>query len=506
MDLNKKFYCDCDRVFNSLISFLNTFPNSKFLKNYFAKSFESFVYGNLINNFFENLTRENVTELKLPCGKIKSIKTKYEKERKQVKLSLRLESGKTDRAYYKKFKAKVAKDFPEFVKLFKEIEKIIRYNKLQKYLKNKNKELKKLKKKKVNLQSIFTTRVLEVFIQKNGKLPNKKDMDKIFLHVWPKLLDSVSKELKSELDKTSEKMLINQRKYASGFEQRLYKRWKKPIDLLEVMIRVSLDSASAFRISTSEKIMKSVKYSAILRIHSRGLQISNEILALIEAGYADAAYARWRSLHELAVISLFLFDNSEEVSKMYLDHELLVRAREAQTYKEHYKRLNYPQLGRKSFDEIKKRVRIIKNRYGPDFNYCQGYGWIPRTIITDRNFKSLEKKVKLSKLRPFYNLASNPIHGGPKGLYRLGLTQDSQDKVLLVGPTNYGFADALQNTSISLIQVTISLLNLDPTLENLGVLGVMREYSREMAQTSVTIQKELEKDSKKSKKKSKKKK
>jgi hypothetical protein len=40
------------------------------------------------------------------------------------------------------------------------------------------------------------------------------------------------------------------------------------------------------------------------------LQIFNEILVLLKSGYADGANSRWRSLHELAVISFFLLDNN----------------------------------------------------------------------------------------------------------------------------------------------------------------------------------------------------
>lgn len=45
------------------------------------------------------------------------------------------------------------------------------------------------------------------------------------------------------------------------------------------------------------------KHDALIQMHARALQISNEILVLLKSGYADGAYSRWRTLHELTVLS-----------------------------------------------------------------------------------------------------------------------------------------------------------------------------------------------------------
>lgn len=44
-----------------------------------------------------------------------------------------------------------------------------------------------------------------------------------------------------------------------------------------------------------------------------------EILTLVKNGLADGAFARWRSLFELSVISNFISSNSEEVAKAYYE-------------------------------------------------------------------------------------------------------------------------------------------------------------------------------------------
>ena len=69
-----------------------------------------------------------------------------------------------------------------------------------------------------------------------------------------------------------------------------------------------------------------------------------------------------------------------------------------------------------------------------------------------------------------------------------------QDELLLCGASSYGLADPLQNTSISLYQVTVSLLTLQPDFESLIVMRVMDSFVREIGYKAVKIQKTIEKE------------
>ena len=232
--------------------------------------------------------------------------------------------------------------------------------------------------------------------------------------------------------------------------------------------------------------------SALLKIHARALQISNEILVLLKSGYADGANSRWRSLHELAVISFFLLNNDDDVSKRYLEHEIIRNFKESKDYKAHYKKLGYLPIERKEFNKIKKEKERICRIYTDNFQ--EDYGWIPRSILADRNFKTLEANVKLELLRPYYNLACDAIHGGSKGFYRLGLMDIYQNKILLAGASNYGLADPIQNTAISLLQITICLLNLEPDFEGLIQMYAMDNYVNKIKEDAANVQNKIEKD------------
>ena len=212
----------------------------------------------------------------------------------------------------------------------------------------------------------------------------------------------------------------------------------------------------------------------------------------LKSGYADGANARWRTLHELAVISFFLLHNNNDVSKRYLEHEIIKTFKEAENYRVYYKKLGYSPIEIKEFNKIKREKEKVCKKY--DDKYHIDYGWIPSSLLKNRTFRALEKHVKLDKLRPFYIFSSNSVHGGAKGFHRLGLMDYSQDKILLAGASNYGLANPLQNTAISLLHVNVCLLNLEPNFETIMLMQVMKSYIDEIGKNAVSIQKQIEKD------------
>jgi len=68
----------------------------------------------------------------------------------------------------------------------------------------------------------------------------------------------------------------------------------------------------------------------------------------------------------------------------------------------------------------------------------------------------------------------------------------------LVGPSNYGLADPIQNAAISLMQVTICLLSIEPDFESIMQMYVINDYVNEIGPAAVRIQYTIEKEEKKS--------
>jgi hypothetical protein len=259
------------------------------------------------------------------------------------------------------------------------------------------------------------------------------------------------------------------------------------------MIKVCTEVGEAKKNALSKGTDNSnvIKRSALIQIHARSLLITNEILALLKAGYADGANSRWRSLHELAVISIFLSQHDNEVAKRYFEHELIKGYKDAKDYQVYSVNLGYTPLSEHEIRAIEEQRDSLIQRYGEDFAKSD-YGWIPKTILSDGNFRALEKFAKLDKLHPFYNMSTNSVHGGARGFYHLGLTDSLRGKILLVGPSIFGLADPIANSAISLGHITFSLVNIEHDLHSLVQLAVVGQYVKQVLDAAQKAHNKLE--------------
>lgn len=107
------------------------------------------------------------------------------------------------------------------------------------------------------------------------------------------------------------------------------------------------------------------------RLHARSCQIANEVITLLETGFADGAIARWRTLHEISVVANLLKEFGEDLACRYLDHQIYESYRAAKDYMNCYERLGYEPLEDMEYQEIKISYEEMKERYGNEF--CSQY-------------------------------------------------------------------------------------------------------------------------------------
>src|SRR5260370_36714366 len=70
----------------------------------------------------------------------------------------------------------------------------------------------------------------------------------------------------------------------------------------------------------------------LARSHARACQIVEEILCLLECGLSDGAMARWRTLHEVAVVASFVATHGEDLAERYVSHQAVESKRAADDY------------------------------------------------------------------------------------------------------------------------------------------------------------------------------
>lgn len=279
------------------------------------------------------------------------------------------------------------------------------------------------------------------------------------------------------------------------FEKRLYERWKTALDLYETMIEFSIElgEKQKIRFSNKDGLITNLKYIALLKVHSRSILIAKEILVLLKSGFVDGAHARWRTMHELGVISFFLQSQEEYVSKRFLDHGYMRMVRETKDFNNYSNQTGYDKYTEEELAIFEKNRKKLIDKHGKDFDNS-AWGWIPTSIMKDRNFRTLEKYSKIDHLRPYYNWSSNAIHGGANAFDYLGIPKSEQNKILFIGPSNVGLTDPLHSAALSLMHTTINLLYSKKSTELIRDIDLLRKFSDDIGDRALEVTNKFEKN------------
>lgn len=187
--------------------------------------------------------------------------------------------------------------------------------------------------------------------------------------------------------------------------------WGKAVDQLNMLRHLMVEwNATAAELKKGA-YANSYTALALSKVVLRAYSVVGEIIALARAGYADGALARWRSLHEICVIAMFLSKQSDKCAKMFLSHSLIEELRLIESG------VDNGTISAKSKEDdqylraLKKQKRQLVETFGPAF--AKDYGWasieLGRAKIT---FRELECIVGMEVLRQGYQHANSAVHGG----------------------------------------------------------------------------------------------
>jgi hypothetical protein len=112
----------------------------------------------------------------------------------------------------------------------------------------------------------------------------------------------------------------------AAFRDRLERRWGKALAKLRTLLTIAREwTGGAFERWQHAKAagQKSHLTDVMLRLLVRACQVTDEILVLLENGFADAAMARWRTLHEIAIVSAVLAKYGEEIAERYVYYQIV---------------------------------------------------------------------------------------------------------------------------------------------------------------------------------------
>jgi hypothetical protein len=302
----------------------------------------------------------------------------------------------------------------------------------------------------------------------------------------------IVKDILSTMDSRSETVLRQRHRNQRRFEARLYKVWGAGLDQLELLTHAFWEYGRKFFADgfLPPHDPSTPQFRALCELHARACRVGAEIFCLLRAGLADGANARWRTLHELAVVADILSTQPPEVAERYLLHGVVEGHRAATQYHEHAKALRHRPLPAPVLVESRRRKEELLTRFGKEFE--GDYGWASGIGGKKRlKFADLEAAAGLVRWRPFYKVASERIHAGMRGLKPFGIKEHGT-QFLLAGAINAGLADPGQNTVISLCHISAALMHHRPSLDNQVNVEVLVEMAERCMTTLSNAHRKVE--------------
>jgi hypothetical protein len=280
--------------------------------------------------------------------------------------------------------------------------------------------------------------------------------------IWDETIDESAVNLSETLKTNGPQMLAEHLAIREGFEQRLREWWKPALDLFEMVLVACTEAGSDLHdLLNGEGGPVSdhpIKLHALTLLHARACLVANEVFALLRGGFAVGAQARWRTLHEIAVIASVIGENDEDLANRFLLHRFVERWKEAQCYQENCEALGQEAFGLDEMGKFKSDYEKIVAKYEP--GYREDWGWAKPLFQSELHrpkFDELETLAGLGHNKPYVKLSHHAIHSGASGTIDI-LELHGGGEVMLTGPSNAGLSEPAHGTLIALYQVTVAFL------------------------------------------------
>lgn len=277
------------------------------------------------------------------------------------------------------------------------------------------------------MRKLYDEEVSRLVNEKTTSNPTEKDNESIFenediIELEKCLIDKKAKEITNYFRKTMDEEVSQERVRDLLFITNHEKQWGSAFVASEAMYIMTVEAAEAYieyvnKLDQQILEEKHYTFTALMHLHGRALQQFLEIITLMKNGFADGAYARWRSMYELAIISSFISEHGESVAKEFINS--------------HNTEDRYQWALKSNLFNKKRRV----------------------------TFSDIEKKCRIDAQvwKEQYTLANRVIHASPQATFSRLSNTGTEDRIP-VGRSNFGHPTPAEHSAISLAQITSNFL------------------------------------------------
>jgi hypothetical protein len=305
------------------------------------------------------------------------------------------------------------------------------------------------------------------------RLYDGKTIDEAFPH----LLKSQLESRLNKLEAGRQAMLLERSGYIANIQKGTYLMWKEGLDQLEQFIALNLDWGTKLinEFNTNGDPGRKHLFSALIKNHSRACLMSEEILHLLKGGFPDAAFARWRSLYEIAVTASFIGLRGEACAEAYLDHEIVDELKCHQLDHELQTARGIKLHANCCLKDQEREFQEMLVKHGDSFK--NAYGWAVATLgHKNPQFRDLEESLGQNHMRVFYKRASHKIHAAANGISTsLGTQSFGPNAPMLRTPIHEGLGDPAILCAHSLSQTSTIITTLFNSAECLIEMNLFDE-------------------------------
>lgn len=287
---------------------------------------------------------------------------------------------------------------------------------------------------------------------------------------------------------------LHERHQRRVFERALYRRHQEALILFDHFIATCNDLGEHVNGTHGPAATDDADsvFFALTRIHARACLTASEIRALIVSGHASGALARWRTLHELAVIAVLIDRSGADAAERYMWSEVVKTAREARKYNKHCEDLGLEPLEPETMEELELRSQYVVQRFGKEMK--QDWGWAAphlRNRPTSSNFKQIEEAVGMQHWQPQVGMANHAVHGGFKGMVTDIGAGGRYSGTILSGPSMYGLVVPADGTLRDLYRCTVTYLLHRPDQSSHVRAAALTQYMMHAQETFVALEQRL---------------
>jgi Family of unknown function (DUF5677) len=259
------------------------------------------------------------------------------------------------------------------------------------------------------------------------------------------------------------------------FRTHLEERWGKGLNYLRMLLtccrEMGLEASQRYRRSKAKSFHH--RRWVLERLHVRACQVSDEIICLIENGFADGAMARWRTLHEISVVASLIADGDEDLAERYILHDAVEVKRQADEYEQSQVPLGAKKIAKRERRSIDSDYAAVLGRFGASF--AHPYGWASKHLNHKKpTFKELHTASGKSGSSSYYKLASFNIHASARSLF-FNLSSIGDEPILISGRSNAGLRDPGELTAYALTLVTALFVDSGSNTDRLVMMNCLLE-------------------------------